>query len=97
MEFTLTKDDKKKLIGSMQRYVSENFETEIGNLQATLFLQFCMTEIGPAIYSRAISDTHACIQERALDLENTCFATESDYWAKHDTQKGSLRSGRTNN
>ncbi|MDD2367320.1 MAG: DUF2164 domain-containing protein [Desulfuromonadaceae bacterium] len=97
MEFTLTKDTEKKLIMSMQRYVSENFETEIGNLQATLFLQFCMTEIGPAIYNRAITDAQTFIQERAQDLENSCFATESDYWSKQDKQKGSLRSGRIRN
>jgi uncharacterized protein (DUF2164 family) len=56
-----------------------------------------MTEIGPAIYNRAISDAQTFIQERAQDLENSCFATESDYWSKQDKQKGSLRSGRIRN
>ncbi len=87
MDFTLSKDVEQKLVKSLQRYVSENFETDIGNLQATLFLQFCLEEIGPTIYNQAIADAQNYIQERAMDLENTCFAPESEYWTKQDKLK----------
>ncbi len=94
MEFTLSKDVEQKLVKSLQRYVSENFETDIGNLQSSLFLQFCLEEIGPTIYNQAISDAQTYIQERALDLENTCFAPESEYWTKQDKLKKPLRPSR---
>ena len=84
MEITLEKDVKQRLIASIQRYVSENLETEIGELQSSLFLEFCMEEIGPAVYNQAISDAQSYMQERALDLENSCYAAESTYWIKHD-------------
>ncbi len=34
---------------SINRYVAENLETAIGDLQASIFLQFCLEEIGPYI------------------------------------------------
>jgi uncharacterized protein (DUF2164 family) len=84
MKITLDKDAEKKLIASIKRYVSENLETDIGELQSTLFLQFCLEEIGPSVYNQAISDAQTYMQERALDIENSCFAPESTYWIKND-------------
>jgi uncharacterized protein (DUF2164 family) len=94
MEITLVKDVKQKLIASIQRYVSENLETDIGELQSSLFLQFCIEEIGPAIYNQAISDAQRYMQERALDLENSCYAPDSTYWIKHDKITSRRRTGR---
>ena len=84
MEITLSKDVKQRLAASIQRYAAEYLETEIGELQSALFLQFCLEEIGPAVYNQAISDAQRYMQDRALDLENTCYAPESAYWARHD-------------
>lgn len=94
MEIKLEKDSEKKLVASIQRYVSENLEAEIGELQSSLFLQFCIEEIGPAIYNKAISDAQAYMQDRALDIENTCFAPDSTYWASQD-KKTAQRGSRT--
>jgi uncharacterized protein (DUF2164 family) len=93
MEIKLEKDAEKKLVNSIKRYVSENLETEIGELQSSLFLQFCLEEIGPMIYNRAISDAQTYMQEKALDIENSCFAPESTYWAKHDKKTAQRRPG----
>lgn len=84
MEIKLDKDAEKKLVTSIKRYVSENLETDIGELQSSLFLQFCLEEIGPSIYNQAISDAQTYMQEKALDIENSCFAADSTYWAKQD-------------
>jgi uncharacterized protein (DUF2164 family) len=54
MEITLAKDVEKKLTASIKRYASESLETDFGELQASLFLQFCLEEIGPAVYNQAI-------------------------------------------
>jgi len=94
MEITLTKDVEKKLIASIKRYALENLETEIGELQSSLFLKFCLEEIGPAIYNQAISDAQTYMQEKALDIENNCFAPDSTYWVKNDKKAAQRRSGR---
>jgi uncharacterized protein (DUF2164 family) len=87
MEINLSKDVENKLIASIKRYVSENFEIDIGDLQSSLFLQFCLEEIGPFAYNQAILDAQAYIQERVMDLENTCYAPESVYWTKLEKKK----------
>lgn len=91
MEIKLEKDAEKKLVDSIKRYVSENLDTEIGELQSSLFLHFCLEEIGPMIYNRAISDAQTYIQEKAMDIENTCFAADSTYWAKQDKKTAQRR------
>ncbi len=91
MEIMLAKDVEKKLVTSIKRYVSENLETDIGELQSSLFLRFCIEEIGPSIYNQAISDAQKYMQENALDIENSCFAPESTYWAKHDKCRQSTK------
>lgn len=95
MEISLSKDIEKKLAASIKRYVTENLETDIGELQSSLFLQFCLEEIGPFIYNQAISDAQSYLQEKALDMENSCFAPESTYWIKHDKNRAKRRIGRT--
>lgn len=94
MEITLAKDIEQRLIASIQRYVSENLEIEIGELQSSLFLQFCMEEIGPAAYNQGISDAQRYMQEMALDLENSCYAVESTYWIRHDKITAQRRTAR---
>jgi uncharacterized protein (DUF2164 family) len=84
MEIMLAKDVEKRLTTSIKRYVAENLDIDIGDLQSSLFLQFCREEIGPSIYNQAISDAQAYMQDKALDMENNCFAPESTYWIKQD-------------
>jgi len=92
MEIKLSKEVEKILIASIKRYASENLETDIGELQSSLFLQFCLEEIGPFVYNQAISDAQVYMQERAMDLENNCYAPESTYWIKIDKKKAQRRS-----
>jgi len=77
MEIKLNKEIEKKLIASIKRYTSENLETEMGDLQSSLFLQFLLEEIGPFVYNLAISDAQAYMQEKALDLETAVMLLNS--------------------
>ncbi|WP_306591337.1 DUF2164 domain-containing protein [Geothrix sp. 21YS21S-4] len=82
MDIQLAPDVEKKLYGAIQRFVAEEYGESLGELGSATFLRFCLKEIGPAIYNRAVSDAQACIQERVSDLENICFAEETGYWDK---------------
>ena len=82
MDIKLPPDTEKRLAGSIQRFVAEEYGESVGDLGAGTFLTFCLKELGPAIYNQAISDAQACLQERVTDLENICFATETSYWDK---------------
>ena len=63
MAIELSKDAKRQLIQSVQRYVKENFDEEIGDLKADLFLDFCLREIGPCVYNQAISDAQVYMKD----------------------------------
>ena len=82
MEIKLPKDVEQKLMASIQRYMTENFGDDIGELKASLFLKYCLEEIAPCAYNQAIADARAFMQERVADLENVCFAQELGYWKK---------------
>ena len=80
MKLKLRKDQEARLVASLQRYLAEQFGGEVGSLKASLFLKYCLEEIGPSVYNLAIADAQAYLQEKAADLENTCFAEEFPYW-----------------
>lgn len=80
MAIKLSPDTEKKLRGSIQRFMAEQYDLSLGEVNAGVFLEFCLKEIGPSIYNQAVSDAQGVIQERVTDLENMCFEDEFGYW-----------------
>jgi uncharacterized protein (DUF2164 family) len=80
MAIALPPEAKKQILASIKRYVAENLEQDIGDLQAGLLLDYVLKEIGPSIYNRAIHDAQTYFQDRVSDLEGVCFETEFGYW-----------------
>ena len=79
MAITLAPETKKQVLASIKRYVAENLEQEIGDLQAGFLLDYFLEEIGPSVYNRAIGDAQAYLHERVSDLEGVCFEQELGY------------------
>jgi uncharacterized protein (DUF2164 family) len=84
LAITLTKETEKRLLASIKRYAEENLDEEIGDLKASLLLDYCLREIGPSIYNQAITDAQAYLQERLTDLEGVCKQPEFTYWQKKE-------------
>ena len=82
MSIKFQKDTEKYLLVSIKRFVAENMETEIGDLKASLFLEFCVREVGPSIYNQAIADAQSYMQEKTADLGGNRYEAEFDYWKK---------------
>lgn len=82
MTIKLKKEVEARLIGSIQRYVAENMDEEIGELKARMFLDFCVQEIGSSIYNQAIADAHATMLNKVADMEAECYEVEAAYWKK---------------
>ncbi len=80
MAITLAPDVRKQALASIKQYVSVNLDQDIGDLQATLLLDYVLAEIAPSIYNQAIQDAQRYFQERASDLEGVCFEREFPYW-----------------
>lgn len=79
MPIELTKEDQTRLIGAIQAYSQENLDEEMGDLKAALFLEFCLKEIGPAVYNQAVADAQAYLQDRVIELDSVCFAPDGDH------------------
>jgi uncharacterized protein (DUF2164 family) len=80
MPIQLSPDTTKRLQASIKRYVSENLDQDIGDLQANLFLDFCLKEIAPSVYNKAVADAQAYFEARLADLEGVCHEKEFNYW-----------------
>ena len=78
----LSDDARQRAIASIRRYLAETLDEQIGDLKATLFLDYVLAEFGPTIYNQAIADARAFFIERAADLEAVCFHTDFPFWAK---------------
>nr|WP_320132057.1 DUF2164 domain-containing protein [uncultured Holophaga sp.] len=76
MDIRLSKATEQQLTASLQRYLQEELGEEVGELKATLFLRFCLEEIGPPIYNQAIQDARTFMLEKVGDLENVCYVAE---------------------
>ncbi len=81
MAIELTPDVTKHLQASIKRYVAETLDQDIGDLQASLFLDYCLKEIGPSIYNQAIADAQSYLHDRVSDMEGAFSQKEFSYWA----------------
>jgi uncharacterized protein (DUF2164 family) len=82
MAITLSPDIRKQLVASIKRYAAANLDEEIGDLKAGLLLDYCLQEIGPAVYNQAIADAQSYFTGRIADLEGVCHEEEFGYWPR---------------
>lgn len=80
MTIKLSKATKQKLTKSIKQYFEEELDEEIGDLKASLFLDFCLQEICPSVYNQAIIDARSFTEGKLSDLEDTCYEPEFNYW-----------------
>ena len=82
MAITLSPETRKRLVASIKRYAAENLDEEMGDLKAGLFLEYCLAEIGPAVYNQAIADAQSYFTGRVADLEGVCHEPEFGFWPR---------------
>jgi uncharacterized protein (DUF2164 family) len=80
MPITLHAEKAQLLRESIKRYVLEHLDQDIGDLKAMMLLDFCLKEIGPSIYNKAIVDAQKYFETRVVDLEGSCHEPEFQYW-----------------
>lgn len=80
MAIKLPPDTQKRLLLSIQRFLAEQYDLSVGDVNAGIVLDFCLKEIGPSIYNQAVADAQGILQDRVAELENVCFEDEFGYW-----------------
>ncbi len=76
MPIELAPETSKRLIAAIKLYFLEQRSEEIGDLQATLLLDFCLREIGPSIYNKGVRDAQAHLARVVEELDSVVFETE---------------------
>jgi uncharacterized protein (DUF2164 family) len=80
MSIELSKQVRDDAIASIQQYFERNLTEPIGELPASLLLNYFIEEIGPAIYNQAIGDAQTRLQQRVADLEGELYEEPFQYW-----------------
>lgn len=80
MAIQLSPETSAQLRESIKRFVAEHMDQDIGDLKATMLLDFCLKEIGPSIYNKAIADAQRYFETKVVDLEGSCYEHEFQYW-----------------
>ena len=72
-------DARKTAIASIRRHFQEELGQDIGDLKATLVLDFFLAELGPSVYNMGVADAKAFITDRTEDLAAMSLE-EFTYW-----------------
>ncbi|HYC52559.1 MAG TPA: DUF2164 domain-containing protein [Gemmatimonadaceae bacterium] len=83
----LSDDARKRAIASLRQYVDRELDQEIGDLKASLLLDYILADIGPSVYNLAIADAKKFFDERASDLAALCTRDEFPYWLAQGKQR----------
>ncbi|MEM9159154.1 MAG: DUF2164 domain-containing protein [Verrucomicrobiota bacterium] len=82
MAIELKKEEVEEVLPSIQQYIREEFDQEIGELKAKLLLDYFLKEIGPLAYNCGVRDAERYFREKVEDLSGACFEEGMAYWKK---------------
>ena len=82
MTIKLKPDVQARFVASIRRYFADHLDDDIGDLKASLLLEFVLREIGPGIYNQAVGDAQARVHEFVTELDSTCYEADVGYWNK---------------
>jgi uncharacterized protein (DUF2164 family) len=86
MTIKLKPEMQARVTASIKRFFAENMDDEVGDLKASLLLDFVLREIGPSIYNQAVADAQARIQDAVIDLDGSCYEADLGYW--NESERG---------
>lgn len=69
MPIELTDDRRKHLIAAITSFMHDEFETDIGELRATLVLDFMMKHTAAEAYNQGVADSRAYLTHKLADME----------------------------
>lgn len=73
---TFSKEEQRDLIPRIKAFVSQELDQEIGDLQASMLMDFFANSLGHAVYNRAIYDAQALIATKADKMAEALYALE---------------------
>ena len=71
-----SKEEQRDLIPRIKAFMSDELDQEIGDLQASMLMDFFAEKLGHAVYNRAIYDAQALIAAKAEEMAEALYALE---------------------
>ncbi|WP_138417949.1 DUF2164 domain-containing protein [Aquibacillus sediminis] len=67
-QFNLRKEDREYMTNEIKQYFEQEKNEQIGDLAATLMLDFFIDKLAPTFYNLGVEDAHAYLNEKLDDL-----------------------------
>ncbi|KII75431.1 DUF2164 domain-containing protein [Vibrio renipiscarius] len=71
-----TSQQKKKMAGLLQDYLSDEVDMEIGQFDAEFLADFIIQKFGPAFYNQGVLDAQTILQRKLLDIADELYEIE---------------------
>lgn len=71
-----SKEEQRDLIPRIKAFVRDELDQEIGDLQASMLMDFFAEKLGHAVYNRALYDAQALIAAKADEMAEALYALE---------------------
>ena len=71
-----SKEEQRDLVPRIKTFVRDALDTEIGDLQASMLMDFFAETLGHAVYNRAIYDAQALIAAKAEEMVEALYGLE---------------------
>ncbi|MDQ8191780.1 DUF2164 domain-containing protein [Roseibacillus persicicus] len=91
MKIDLPSHQKAEALESIQRYLSEEIEVDISEMQAEFLFDFFQKELAPLAYNQGIKDAQKFLILKSEDLGGTCFEEGLTYWKNSKNKSGGVR------
>ncbi|MFD0893283.1 DUF2164 domain-containing protein [Luteolibacter ambystomatis] len=82
MSLKLPSSERKDVLRSLGRYFTEELDTDLGDMQAGLLLDYILKEIAPLAYNQGVEDARRFLSDKMEDLSASCFEHGLTYWDK---------------
>lgn len=74
----LSPEAEKLVLESLREYMTEEFDTDIGNLPARFLLDFIIETLGPHLYNQVIEDTEPWLYDRFTGILEDMHSFKKD-------------------
>ena len=71
-----SKEEQRDFIPRIKTFLRDELDTEIGDLQASMLMDFFAEKLGYAVYNRAVYDAQALIAAKADEMAEALYALE---------------------
>ncbi len=72
----LDKDTRARVNQQIRQYLSDELDTDIGNMEADFLIDFLTSSLGASFYNLGLKDTQALITRKMDDINDELYGME---------------------